>query len=510
MAMATGPENARLDSWKDIAAYLKRSVSTVQRWERQEGLPVHRHLHGKLGSIYAYPSEVDAWWRVSGQNASASEVRPSARGDTIASIAVLPFADMSPQHDQDYLCEGLAEEILNSLTRVDGLRVASRTSSFQFKGAPDDVRRIGERLNVRCVLEGSVRRAGQRFRVTVQLIDVANGYHLWSERYDREVADVFALEDEIAESTARALSLVLSGQQGPLRQAKTTDFEAYQFYLRGRQVLNEYSHRSVHQSREMFARAVAIDPNYALAHTGVADASAWLVMWLAGTESDLRQAEEASARALALAPGLAESHASRGLVLMLGRRYDEAESHFRRAIELNPRSFDGHYYYSRALFSTGRFADAEPMMRRAAELRLEDYQTVGLLSLILRKLGRLQEAEAATREGFNRIERYLEINPRDPRALYHGGHRLREMGRREEAREWIERARAVAPGDPAVLYNAACFYSVIGERDRALDVLEEMAQSDQAGTSKDWMANDPDLDPLRELPRFQAILGRLP
>lgn len=251
----------------------------------------------------------------------------SRRGaEPVASIAVLPFADMSPERDQSYLCEGVAEEILNSLTRVEGLHVASRTSSFQFKGA-EDIRRIGERLNVRSILEGSIRKAGDQLRVTVQLINVTDGYHLWSERYDRKLEDVFAIQDEIAEATARALKVVLSRQEEALRRAKQTDVEAYEFYLRGRQVLQEFTRRSLQQSREMFARAITIDPLYALAHTGIADASAWLVMWFGGRQSDLEQAERASARALELAPDLAEARASRGLVLMLGRNYDKAEKH---------------------------------------------------------------------------------------------------------------------------------------------------------------------------------------
>jgi serine/threonine protein kinase/tetratricopeptide (TPR) repeat protein len=442
---------------------------------------------------------------------STPTLQATSRGDTIASIAVLPFADMSPEHDQDYFCEGVADEILNSLTRVEGLRVASRTSSFQFKGAAEDIRRIGERLNVRSILEGSVRKAGERLRVTVQLINVTDGYHLWSERYDRKLEDIFAIQDEIAEATARALKVVLSGQEGPLRRAKKTDVEAYEFYLRGRQLLGEFSRRSLQQSREMFARALAIDPNYALAQTGIADASAWLVMWFAGTDADLRQAEEASARALALAPDLAESHASRGLVLMLARRYDEAEIHFQRAIDLNSRSFEAHYYYGRALFSTGRYAEAESIIRKAAELRPEDYQTLGILNMILRKLGKNNEADEANREALSRIERWLEINPRDPRALYFGGVRLLSQGQGEKGRQWVENAITLAPDDPAVLYNSACFYALFGERDRALDLLEKMLQTNQhLGTSKDWIVNDPDLDPLRESPRFQAILNRLP
>ncbi|HEY8184217.1 MAG TPA: protein kinase [Thermoanaerobaculia bacterium] len=441
-------------------------------------------------------------------DAAQTDVR--TRPESNASIAVLPFADMSPERDQNYFCEGVAEEILNSLTRVEGLHVASRTSSFQFKGAAEDIRRIGERLNVRSILEGSVRKAGDRLRVTVQLINVGDGYHLWSERYDRKLEDVFAIQDEIAEATARALKVVLSRQEEPLRRAKQTDVEAYEFYLRGRQVMQEYTARSLQQARKMFEQAIAIDSKYALAHTGIADASAWLVMWSGGGLSDLQQAEQASLKAVELAPDLAESSTSRGLVLMLGRHYDEAEKQFRRAIALNPRSFDAHYYFGRSLFAANRMQESEEMLRRAADLRPEDYQALGIVAMILRDAGRLEEVRDVSLETMNRIERWLDINPRDARALYLGALRLRELGRVEEGRAWIERALAIASDDSFALYNSACFYSLVGEPDRALDLLERMTQTDQLSTSRDWMLHDPDLDSLRDSPRFQAVLKRLP
>ena len=335
-----------------------------------------------------------------------------------------------------------------------------------------------------------------------------NGYHLWSERYDRKLEDVFAIQDEIAESVARSLELVIGGHVEARRRAKQTDVEAYEFYLRGRQLLFSLTARSVRQSSEMFAKAVEIDPNYALAHAGMADAASWLVMWLAGGDADLRQADESSRRALELAPDLAESHASRGLALMLRRDYDEAEEHFRRAIGVEPYVIRGAVLFRTGLFATGHYEEALAMMRRASEIRVDDYQTCGIVSLIHRKLGRTDASLAATTECLRRIERTLEINPRDVRALYHGGYRLLELGRRDEGVEWVERSLAMDPEDPVVLYNAACFYTRAGDYDRALDRLEEMTGHRGVGGAgnRDWMTNDPDLDPLRDLPRFKDIL----
>lgn len=176
---------------------------------------------------------------------------------------------------------------------------------------------------------------------------------------------------------------------------------------------------------------------------------------------------------------------------------------------VEPSLIRGHYYYGRSLFAASRMAESEAMMRRAAELRSEDYQAIGILTMILRKVGRHEEAKQISHEALNRIERWLEINPRDARALYLGALRYVELGEGESGRPWVERALALAPDDSFALYNAACFYSLLGEPDRALDLLEKMAQTDQAGTSKDWMINDPDLDPLRGTHRFQSILSRL-
>ncbi|MHC4991787.1 MAG: protein kinase domain-containing protein, partial [Planctomycetota bacterium] len=188
------------------------------------------------------------------------------------SIAVLPFADMSPAKDQDYFCEGMAEEIINSLSRIQGLHVASRTSAFQFKGAATDIRRIGEQLTVGTVLEGSVRKAGDQLRVTAQLINVSDGYHLWSERYDRPMKDVFAIQDEIAHNIAQALEVTLSPRERhAVPQAPTADVRAYDLYLRGRQFANRFGKRNLVYARTMFTRAIEIDPEYARAWAGLAE-----------------------------------------------------------------------------------------------------------------------------------------------------------------------------------------------------------------------------------------------
>lgn len=446
------------------------------------------------------------------RTASASELtvrRPAQPGEeTSPSVAVLPFADMSPSRDQEYFCDGVAEEILNALTRLEGLQVASRTSSFQFRGASEDIRKIGERLNVKHILEGSVRKSGQRVRVTVQLIKVADGYHFWSERYDGDLEDIFAIQDSIAEKTARALKVLLTGQAVPA--APRTNVEAYEFYLRGRKLVPELQQRSLRLAKEMFKRAVEIDPNYALGHAGVADASSWLYMWFGGSPADLRQADESSRKALELAPDFPEAHVSRAFALMIAKRYDESQAEFERAISIDPKNFDACYGYGRMAWQTGNLEKAAELFRRAAEARPDDYQSLGLRSQVLRDLGRDDQADRADEESHRRIERRLEIAPLDARAWYMGANMLRRRGQIEKAEEWIQRSLTIDPEDPAIHYNAACFYARINRSEQAFDHLER-AFARQAGFSiRDWAEHDSDLDSLRHLPEFQRLMQQLP
>jgi TolB-like protein len=195
----------RLDSWKEVAAYLKRGSRTVQRWEREKGLPVHRLRPDKLGSVFAFKSELDAWW----SSSAVAELSPVL--ELSSSIAVLPFADMSAKNDQAYFCDGLAEEIIHALSRTGRLHVASRTSSFQFRAPEIDSREIGRRLGVATLLEGSVRKWGAQVRVAVQLLDAEDGFPLWSGRYDRKVRDILAVEEELGRNIAAALESAIGG-----------------------------------------------------------------------------------------------------------------------------------------------------------------------------------------------------------------------------------------------------------------------------------------------------------
>jgi len=456
-----------------------------------------RHRRG-----YRFIAEVSA--------VSPPEAQPSpmpAAAD-IAAIAVLPFADMSPARDQDHLCEGLAEELINALTHVDGLRVASRTASFQFRSVGADIRAVGRHLNVGSLLEGSVRKADDRIRVTVQLIEVATGFHRWSQRFDRKLDDVFAIEDEIAETVATSLrGGVLSAREREGLTRPPTSAAAYEFYLRGRQHVPRMTDPDLQTARAMFERAIQLDPAYAPAFAGLTMVHATLYEWFGANDDDLGRADRASRRALDLAPNLSESHVARGFVLSLLREYRQAADEFREAIRLNPHLFDAYYYFARASFGAGEIAASAELFHKAGEVRHEDFQSPILGGQSLRMLGRATEAAAATREGIRRAEHMLALNPHDVRALSLGSGALMDDGQRERALEWSRRSLDFFPDDMSALFNAVCLHAKAAEKEEALALLERACL--RGWGRRDWIEHDPDYDVLRDDPRFKELMARL-
>jgi adenylate cyclase len=432
---------------------------------------------------------------------------PAVAGADVSAIAVLPFADMSPGRDQDYLCEGLADELINALTRIDGLRVAARTASFHFRGGAD-VRDVGARLGVGTLLEGSVRKAGDRLRVTVQLIETATGYHRWSQRFDRQLDDVFAIQDEIAESVVHSLrGGVLSPSERELLLRPHTGHAAYECYLRGRQLLPRLTEVDLRASAGMFEKAIDLDAGYGPAWAGLATVHATLHEWYGAAADDLDRAERASARALGLAPGLADAHVARGCALSLSRRYTDAAREFEEAIRINPNLFDAYYYYARTSFASGATARSADLFGKAAQVRREDFQSCILQAQSLRMLGRADEARLATREGVVRVERALELNPTDARALSLGARELFHDGQPERALEWSRRSLDLHPDDMGTVLNAACLRSVLGLKEEMLELLERGFA--RGWGKRDWIEHDPDYDLVRDDPRFQKALENL-
>ncbi len=424
---------------------------------------------------------------------------------TEPTIAVLPFADMSPDKDQDHFCEGMAEEIINSLARIQGVHVASRTASFQFKDTKMDIDAIGERLNVNTVLEGSVRKAGNQLRVTAQLIKVEDGFHIWSEGFDRELKDVFGIQKEIAENVVKAFELSLSPDaEKAIEHQPTQNMEAYEYYLRGRRHFYQFSDQAWKQAREEFSRAIDLDPDYALAYAGLADCFSFIYQYADSAVSIRLQAETNSRLALQLAPDLAQVHASRGLALSHSVRQDEAEKAFEKAAELDPTLFDAYYFHGRHAFSKGNMEKSAILFAKAMEVRPDDFVVMAMLAQVYRALGQSEKRDDVRRRTLDVIEKRLETSPNDARALCFGSINLFEAGQPEKGMEWLERAKDSLADDALNLYNVACVYSNIGEIDDALDCLEKSIRKGMAEV--DWMMHDSDLDNLRDHPRFKALL----
>ena len=424
------------------------------------------------------------------------------------SIAVLPFTNMSADKEQEYFCDGISEDILNDLTRLEDLHVVARTSSFAFKDKKLDIREIGMKLEADTIVEGSVRKAGNRLRITAQLINVADGYHLWSERYDRELDDVFAIQEEIAKNIVRALKIKLSKREKrALGKVKTQDVQAYDFYLRGREFLHQWTRKNINYASEMFTRAIKKDLDYALAYAGLADCYSFLFTYFEKKQENIERSLAASKRAIELDPELAEAHAARGLAVSLSMQYDEAEKEFERAIKLNPKLYEAYYFYARTCLLQGKTEKAALLLKKAGEVRPEDYQTTVFLVSAYKQQNLFSEAETATQRAMELVKKHLQLNPDDVRALSLGGTMLIRLGEMEKAINWGKRALAIDPDEPIVQYNGACIYSLAGKIEQALDCFEIAIQLGFA--SREWAENDIDLDPIRDQLRFQKALKKL-
>ncbi|MDH3552567.1 MAG: tetratricopeptide repeat protein, partial [Gammaproteobacteria bacterium] len=421
------------------------------------------------------------------------------------SIAVLPFADMSPEKDQGYFCEGVAEEILNALTKIRQLNVAARSSSFQYQAGAADVRRIGKELGVKTILEGSVRKSDNRLRVTAQLVKASDGYHLWSKSFDEETKDVFAIQDDIATCIAESLLETLTpSEQSSISTTSTKDVTAYEYYLRGRQFFKRFRKTDIEHARQMFNQAIEIDPEFALAWAGYADCFSFLVMYVDPQANYRAEAADASKRALELSPDLAEAHASRGLALLVCEDFESAESEFKTAIELNPSLFEAYYYYARTQFHRGNIESAAELFQQAAKADPADYQSRCLRIQILRGIGRLDDAVLEAREAVAVINKHLEWHPDDARAYHLGAGTLIVLGDVDKGKRWLRRAIEIAPDDPVVFYNVACNLATLGEDEEALEYLERAVEI--GAVSSAWMRNDEDLARLRGNTRYTDLL----
>ncbi len=420
------------------------------------------------------------------------------------SICVLPFINISDDPQQEYFSDGISEDIITDLSKISALFVIARNTAFTYKGKPISAPQLARQLGVSHVLEGSVRKAGNRVRITAQLIDGATGGHIWAERWDRDLTDIFALQDEIAGAIVAALKLRLApAEKKAIAHRSTDNPEAYKLYLMARRYwLTGWASRREVMIR-LCQRAIDLDPAYA---------RAWALKALCQGDSrflttgvgDLGWA--AAERALELDPDLAEAHAAKGRILTGQGHYDEAEAEIEIALRLDPESYETNGAAARWAIATKRYPEALKYLQAAAEIDPSDYWAPGMATQCLSALGDDAGALAAAKETVARVETVLATEPDNGGALGHGVNALVLLGETERAMAWAEDALLLDPDNTNLRYNLACAMVMAGQTEVALDRLDEVLAS--AGREMvSWAQIDTDLDPLRGEPRYVAMLA---
>jgi TolB-like protein/Flp pilus assembly protein TadD len=540
--------NQRLDSWKEIAAYLKRDVRTVQRWEKSEGLPVHRHLHNVRGSVYASTSELDLWWRTRRPASDAGSEFDVVRHQSAAASAtcreklklvVLPFENLSANADQDYFSDGLTEEMISQLGRIEPARLAvvARTTAMHYKGTAKRIDQIARELGADYVLEGSVRRVGDRVRISAQLIEAAGQTHLWSQDYDRTAADVLEIQRDVAQQIAGALEIeLLPAQQSALGSASTSNSAAYDAYLYGRYYWNRRTEEGFKKGMGYFQRAVEQDPGYAQAYAGLAECYVTLGWYGAFPSGEAYQATTAAAnKALELDERMADAHSSLGYVKLLHNwDWADIEKEHLRALELDPNSVTGRHWYGLFLSAMGRSEEAVSQMRRALEL--------DPLSLVVNThLGWVHYLGRRFEPAIEHLEKARELDPNFPVGRYFLGLAYAQKGCLKEAIRELETSRTMTAGHPGWVATLGHIYGLAGkkaESRKCLRELEDMAKQryvnayfpaftcaglGETSRSLDWLEKayeersgwlvylnvEPGLDGLRSSPRFAQLVRRV-
>jgi adenylate cyclase len=419
------------------------------------------------------------------------------------SICVLPFANLSGDPEQEYFSDGISEDIITDLSKVSALQVTARNNAFTFKGKSIEVQQVARHLNVSHVLEGSVRKAGARVRITAQLIDGATGNHVWAERYDRDLTDIFALQDEISQAIVSALKLkLLPEEKKAIEQRGTESVEAYDLFLMARRYYLGQSGKRRDLVIRLCQRAIDLDPNYA---------RAWALLALVQAVKAAQSAEAGDAgwaaadRALALDPGLAEAHAAKGRLLTRQGRFDEAQEEIEIALRLDPKSNEVNRTAGSWATATRRYEDAIRFWEVAA-VDEADYASPFMAMQCFEALGDKAGARASAKEAVVRLEKALVFEPDNGALLAFGAGALATLGEIERAKGWANHALLLDPDDGTLRYNLACAMIRAGDTDYALDRLDE-AMSIWGEANFIWAQTDNDLDPVRELPRYKAIMA---
>jgi adenylate cyclase len=453
------------------------------------------------------PVRVWKWTTEIGTKDPAKDRQAIGSASAKLAIAVLPFNNMSDDPEQEYFSDGIAEDVITDLSKVSELLVIARNSTFAYKGKAVNAQQICSELSARYLVEGSVRKAGNRIRVTAQLIDGSTGGHLWADRYDRDLMDVFAVQDEITENIVKSLKVALTPiERQALHQTPTKNPKAYDFYLRGRNFLHEMTKENLERARRMFSKARELDQEYAFALAGIADCDSLIYFYYASERGLINSAMNCSRKAVQLAPQLAETHASLGLALCLEGDETGGELEFEAAIKLDPMHYESYWYLGLVRVIKGDFDRSALLFQEASRVRGDDLQSMMMTMGSLNKLGDQSKTQAAAMRTFNIADRQFGLNPGDSRAAYIGAVALIYLDRKPEAFEWANIAAEIDSSDSRTTYNLACVFSLLEKPDKALDMLEMSIRGGRPIRMKEWANIDPELSCARHEPGFRQLM----
>lgn len=485
---------AILDSVKPPLGFRQLQCIDLSSWNAQ-------------GQTEAIEDLLTAISKMAGDGAQSNASRTEASSKPV-SICVLPFGNLSDDAEQEYFSDGITEDIITDLSKISALEVVARNTSFTFKGKVVDVKEVARTMDVSHVLEGSVRKSASRLRISAQLIAGATGRQLWAERYDRDLTDIFDIQDEISHAIVAALELkLLPEEKKAIEQRGTSNADAYRFYLMARQQWIGGTFGDVKRD-EAIARicqqAVQLDPNYAEAWALMAIAQAELRFWHGKDANALPAAE----RALSIRPDLPEALCVKARYLEEQGNQEEANNLIDAALAGNPESWEVNREAARMLFREGRIAESIPYFEKASALVPTDYYNPALLMCCYEATGNVEGRNRAARLSFERAERALATEPTNGSAIANGAYALAVLGEVDRSREWIERGLLLDPDNLSMRYNLACTLTVaLHDDEAALDVLQHYFEIVNTAPQIKHTEADPDFVRIRETPRFQAMLA---
>ncbi len=439
---------------------------------------------------------------------ASGELATSTAPKVRASICVLPFVNMSGEPEQEYFSDGISEDITTDLSKISALEVVARNTAFSFKGQNPDVTKVAEQLGVSHVLEGSVRKAGSRVRINAQLIDGATGKHLWADRFDRDLTDIFEIQDEISKAIVEALKVkLLPAEKKAIESRGTSNVEAYNLYLMARQQWIQGSYGDLSRDKAIVRfceQAVELDPNYA---------EAWALLGLAQLELRFVHGMDqnglpAAERALSINPNLPEAHCIKARYLEEAGQADQAEQQVRYALRLDPESWEANRETARILFRSGHIEESIPFFEKAASLMETDWRNAAMLITCYNSIKDSAKARGAAQRAVTRLQTVIAGNPTNCSALAMGASALAAMGDHERARDWAKRALLLEPDNLLGRYNIACALALeLKDPEGALQALQPYFEYTSSTTEIRHVEVDPDLDQIRGDPRFKSMLA---